>query len=246
MKNYYFFKLIKKTTLQVLDLFNNMKIAKFNSDGSVSKYVNIPIKLSSKQKFYYWIHDRKHESRLPMMAIDFNGIENATSERGSNKSIDIPINNENQHKNLVPYNFNFDLIIGALYISEIDQILEQILPFFDPYVNVRINLPEINNSFNIKIVFNSASAEKDVEIPEDNYRILNWTLSFTAYGYLLKPIEDIKLIHQIYLQFKNYDLLNVEENELIENEGVYETMWLSGYKDENEELFYKYEILDSE
>jgi len=243
MKNYYFFKLIKKTTLQFLDIFNDMKIAKYNSDGMVNKYVNVPIKLSSKQKFHYWIHDKKHESRLPMMAVDLTGIDSGRSERGVNKDINIPINNETQHRQLVPYNLNFDLIIGALYISEIDQILEQILPFFDPYVIVRIDLPEINNSFNIKINFNSASSEKDIEIPEDNYRILNWTLNFTALGYLMKPIEDLNLIHKIYLQFKNHDLISYTPA-ITGDYGTFETAYLSGYKDEDEQLFYEYEILD--
>jgi len=44
---------MKQTTLQFLDLFNNIKIAKYNSMGSITSYVNVPLKLSGKQKFYY-------------------------------------------------------------------------------------------------------------------------------------------------------------------------------------------------
>lgn len=241
MKNYYFFKIIKQTTLQFLDLFNDIQVAKYDSSGNILKYVNVPLKLSGKQKFYYWAHDRKNIKRLPMMAVNLVGIENAVGERGKNKSIKIPISRETHILQPSPYNFEFELFIGSLYVSEIEQILEQILPFFTPYVVIRLNLPEINNYFDVTVIFNSATAEDTVEIPEEDYRLVNWTLNFTAKGSLLRPIQDSSLIEEIYLKIRN---MRFYENPSLSGDGTYETMYLSGYKDDDDNLLYEYEILD--
>jgi len=119
------------------------------------------------------MYDRKHEKRLPMMAVNLVGLENAVSERGINKTIKIPINREEYHKTPIPYNMEFELVIGALYVSEIEQILEQILPFFDPYVVIRLPIAEIDNYLDLIVNFGSASIDKDIEIPEENYRVLS-------------------------------------------------------------------------
>lgn len=53
MRQYYFFKTLRKAIIQFLDMFNDMEIAKYNDDGEITKYVKVPLKLASKQKFYY-------------------------------------------------------------------------------------------------------------------------------------------------------------------------------------------------
>ena len=53
MENYFYFSSLRKTILQFLDMFNNINIAKYDSDGTIIKYVKVPIKLAPKQKFYY-------------------------------------------------------------------------------------------------------------------------------------------------------------------------------------------------
>jgi hypothetical protein len=47
------------------------------------------------------------------------------------------------------------------------------LPFFNPAIFTTINIPEINNSFDVKIVLNSASLDESLEIPETDYRTIN-------------------------------------------------------------------------
>jgi len=56
----------------------------------------------------------------------------------------------------------------------------------------------------------------------------------------LKPIKDTNIIHKIYLKLRD---MRFYENPSLSGDGIYETMYLSGYKDENEKLFYDYEIL---
>jgi hypothetical protein len=112
-----------------------------------------------------------------MMAGNITGIDSAIDTRLINDTSTIQVSAGNtvisDYPMPTPYNVSFDLAITAEYSSEIDQIIEQILPFFNPAIFTTINIPEINNSFDVKIVLNSASLDESLEIPETDYRTIN-------------------------------------------------------------------------
>lgn len=205
MDNYFYYQMIRKHIIQFCNVFNNVKIAKLNADGSVQKQIQVPLKLSSKQKFYYWCFHGKNELKMfPMMAVNFTGMQPNFPERGFNSN-NIKLRDiESQHYSYpVPWDYSFDLYIAANYFIEVDQILEQILPWFTPYIMINIEIPEINNNLDVKITCDTVSQDKTVEIPEDGYRAINWTLSFTAKGYLMRPVNDSNIIEKIHLNYIN-------------------------------------------
>lgn len=228
MDQFYSFNTIRKTTIQFLDIFNNIKIAKYNKNKEIVNYVRVPIKYGPKQKFYSWIYQRSHEKIFPIIGIHLTSVDPTFNEQGVNKNIKLLTENNNHYiNNLIPCRFTYDLSIAALYNTEIDQILEQIIPFFTPYVSTRVNIPELDIYFDCKNILNSVSPEIDADISEDNYRIINWTLSFDVKSYVLKPIYDTEIIKEIYLKLKDLD-----------NLGTYETLAISGDKTD-----YEYEII---
>lgn len=169
-----------------------MKIQKYNADGDVVKVVDIPLKLAQREKFYLWLHDRKHEQHLPIMAATMSNIS-LDPQRIGNKTHQTFFSmatsgtsgmKYGSHFIPVPYNVSYELIIAAQYTVEMDQILEQILPFFDPAIFFRVEIPEINNTFNVKLVLDSCTPENP---NVDEWKVLQWTLGFTAQTYLLKP-----------------------------------------------------------
>ena len=48
MKNYYYYQAFRKTTVQFLDLFNDIKIRRYDRGGNFVKYVEVPVKYSDK------------------------------------------------------------------------------------------------------------------------------------------------------------------------------------------------------
>ena len=52
MDTFYYYKTLRKTILSFLDIFNNIKVGKYNSNGEVVDLVDVPIKFAPKQKFY--------------------------------------------------------------------------------------------------------------------------------------------------------------------------------------------------
>lgn len=216
--SYFYYKFIRKTIIQFMNVFNNISIAKFNNEGDIDKIVNVPLKLSAKQKFWYWIHEKKHEKRLPMMAINFTGINPAISERGYNSTnMNIKGTERSKYRHPIPWDYSFELYIASKYLTEVDQILEQILPWFDPFILININIPEINNNLDLKVTCNGASQDKTVEIPEEDYRTINWTINFLVKGYLMKPVAESDIIEKINLNYNNKEGYSIEQVKIDEN-----------------------------
>ena len=186
--------------MQTLDLFNGINVAKYDKNGNIVKLVKVPIKLAPKEKFIFWVTNQKSfERRLPMMGLSLSSLQLAQNRMVNDATpITYSINDEFlKHLAPVPYDFNFKLQIATQYIVEMDQVLEQILPFFSPYVEIRIPLPEYNNSYNVKVMLSSSNQTSVIEKNSDEYRIISWELDFVAHGYLLKPTRDTKLIEKI-------------------------------------------------
>ena len=88
---------------------------------------------------------------------------------------------------------------------DVDQILEQILPFFQPHVYIRIPIPELNSKFEAKVLFNSATPDTNPEFTDEEFRVIKYNLDFTVQTYMMKPVEESGLIKNIYLNFYTND-----------------------------------------
>lgn len=227
------FDTIRKSTIQFLNIFNNIKVYKYNIDDTVNREITVPLKLAGKQKFYYWLyHGEQKTKKYPMMAAAPKSFSPAIGERGKNRKLTFT-NTELSKviKPPVPYNIEFELNFVTNYIDEANQILSQILPFFDPYVMTTINVPEIGLKYDMKVILNSANQDLNFEMPEDQYRTFSWTLDFTAHTYFFKPIYDSDIIETI---FHNYiDIGGNEDTALLERHKI----------TEEEIIIYNYEYL---
>ena len=91
----------------------------------------------------------------------------------------------------VPYNIGFELNILAKLNDDSLQIVEQILPFFQPSFNLTVDLVNsIGEKRDIPIVLDSINFQDDYEGDFSTRRALIYTLSFTAKTYLFGPVAD--------------------------------------------------------
>ena len=91
----------------------------------------------------------------------------------------------------VPYDVGFELNIYCKLNDDALQIVEQILPFFQPSLNVTIDLVSaIGEKRDIPIVLNGVSFVDDYEGDFSTRRALIYTLNFTAKTYLFGKIAD--------------------------------------------------------
>lgn len=205
MKNYFFFNVFRKTIIQFFDAFNDIKIARYAADGkTIDRLIEVPIKHSVKEKVYTWLEERKDDEVLPIITAYISSIDFAADRKVNSfhaftaNCDDIQDGSVTQYLHPCPYNMTFTMNIWALHMVDIDQIIEQILPFFCPHIYVRVTIDELNAAFDNKIIFRSATPEISHEMADLDYRVINYTLDFEVQTWFFKPSTDVGLIEKIY------------------------------------------------
>ena len=88
----------------------------------------------------------------------------------------------------VPYNMQFELAIMSKLNDDALQIVEQILPYFQPAYNVTVELVEaLQEKRDIPVVLENITMQDDYEGDFTSRRVLLYTLRFTAKTYLFGP-----------------------------------------------------------
>jgi len=234
MDTFYYYKSIRKTVIQFLDMFNSIRIAKYTKTGTVAKYITVPIKLGGKERVWYWVEEARKESEeriyemLPLIAAEITGIE-YSSTRQKNKyhmvtsSSSPGTGTATMFENPIPFDIGITLRIYSLYMAEVDQILEQILPYFQPYAQMKVYISDVDESFDAKVLFESAAPEQSFEYSQEERRNIVWTLNFKIHSLFFKPAttDDTNLIQKIITKYYlNEDAWN-------DYQGT-ETMYTSG------------------
>ena len=98
----------------------------------------------------------------------------------------------------VPYNLSIELYVMAKQSDDALQIVEQILPYFQPDYTLTINdNVSMDSKRDVPIVLNSISYEDNYQGDFTTRRALIYTLSFTAKFYLYGPVTSSKVIKTV-------------------------------------------------
>jgi len=104
----------------------------------------------------------------------------------------------------VPYNLDIEMAIISKNQDDGLQILEQILPYFHPSLNVSIEIiDETHEERDIAIILNGVGYTDDYEGDYTQRRTLIWTLNFTVKTYLFGPVDVQKDIRKITLDYRS-------------------------------------------
>ena len=100
---------------------------------------------------------------------------------------------------IVPYNLDFELYAMAKQSDDALQIVEQILPYFQPDYTVTINdMADMGIKRDVPIVLNSISYEDNYRGDFAERRAIIYTLTFTAKFYLYgSPVTSDKVIKTV-------------------------------------------------
>jgi len=208
MFNRYFYNSgLRKLTVAFGTIFNNIQIQKSSSTGdSTLQSVRVPLAYGPKEKFMTRLDQQPNlENRefaivLPRMSFEITGIsyDNTRKLTRVQKFRHVRSNSSsilNTNYTPVPYNINYSLNIFTATAENGLQIVEQILPFFQPDYTVTINLiPEMNIKRDVPIILNNVSYEDSYTGDYATRRAVIYTLTFTAKTYLFGPTTTQKVI----------------------------------------------------
>jgi len=98
----------------------------------------------------------------------------------------------------VPYNINFTLYAMAKNSDDALQIVEQILPFFQPDYTLTINdMADMGIKRDVPIILNDVSYEDNYQGDFTERRAIIYTLTFTAKFYLYGPVTSSSVIKTV-------------------------------------------------
>jgi len=207
---YFYHKTIFKSVATFGTLFNDITVKRKTSDGNTVKELKVPLSYAPRSKFLSKIQAQNADGtvnknvaitlpRLSFEMSDFNydsqrklnslGVRYNTTETGSEKSMYNP----------VPYNIGFSLNVYVEHFDEGLQIIEQIVPFFSPYLNIPSKLvyDDMGIVDDVPVLLNNVSLEESYEGQFEDKRVIMWNLSFTLKTNIFKPIKESDLIRQV-------------------------------------------------
>ncbi len=214
---------IRKTIVGFGDLFNNITVSRTNPDGSINQTFSVPVIFAPKEKYLTKLLgdpnlDKKIQIALPRMSFDLTGIQyDSTRKQITNLKNYSTTNNPNQIYSQyvpVPYNFDFELYIYVRNIEDGTEIVEKILPFFTPDYTIKINYNPNMGEAGIKelpILLKDVNFNIDFEGETDSTRVIIWTLSFVAKGFIFGPISQSSVIKEVIIDLLNYNEAGVSD-----------------------------------
>ena len=193
MFEYFYNEILRKTIISFGTLFNGLTI---KQEGST---VKVPLAYGPTQKFLARLEQAPNLSQataisLPRMSFEFTGLTYDSSRKVTTTQT-IAVKNPDDGTDIkkvfmpVPYNMQFELAIMCKLNDDALQLVEQILPFFQPQYNLTINLVSlINEKKDVPVILENITMDDQYEGDFTSRRVLLYTLRFTAKTYLFGPV----------------------------------------------------------
>ena len=195
---YSYHEIFRKTIVAFGTMFNNIEIRR--SD----EVMKVPLAYGPKQKFLARLDqnpdptNKRVQITLPRLSFEISGVSYDSSRKVSPTQKIKFKKDTTDNKNAfmpVPYNINFELAVISKNQDDGLQIVEQILPYFQPHYNLSVKLAtQIGETKDVPVVLQDIQYEDDYEGDFANRRAIIYTFQFVAKTYLYGPITDSKVI----------------------------------------------------
>jgi len=206
---YFYNESLRRMTIAFGQIFNNIQIKRKDSNNTVIQTIRVPLAYAPKEKFLVRLdqqpnlNEREMAITLPRMSFEISGIQYDGARKLTRvqkyKTVKTGIDGKvlNYNYTPVPYNISYTLNVFTATAEGGLQIIEQILPFFQPDYTVTVNaIPELNIKRDIPIILNDVNYEDSYSGDFTQRRAVIYTLGFTAKTYLFGPASTQKVIKE--------------------------------------------------
>ena len=200
MFEYFYHEILRKTIISFGTLFNGLTIKHKDSDDDTTSVIKVPLAYGPTQKFLARLEqspdlNKAIQITLPRMSFEFQGLtydptrkvtttqtflSGASADKASEKKTYMP----------VPYNMQFELSIMCKLNDDALQIVEQIVPYFQPAYSLAVDLVStIGEKRDIPVTLENITMDDQYEGDFSTRRVLLYTLRFSAKTYLFGPVS---------------------------------------------------------
>ena len=199
---------IRKVVIAFGTMFNDIHLVRKDNSGTIIQTMKVPLAYGPRQKFLVRLREDADLTKqvavtLPRIGFEITGLSYDPARKlnrvqkfrkvkgGNSKQLDT------QYMP-VPYNVDFELYVLSKQSDDALQIVEQILPYFQPDYTVTINDNiEMGTKRDVPVILNSVTYEDDYEGDFTSRRSIIYRFSFTTKLYLYGPVTSSKVIKTV-------------------------------------------------
>jgi len=210
--DHFYHATMRKSVAVFGTLFNNLKVIRKASDGSVLNQVRVPLAYGPKQKFLARLDqetgfDAPMAIKLPRMAFEITGLSIDSTQKLAkrNQVVELhasDVTKKKTIKHFTSYDIGMSLYIMAKNQDDGLQIVEQILPYFTPEYNVTIRpIDGFDHKQDVAVILNDLSIDDQYEGEFTERRVLIYQLDFTMKMKFYGPTSNQGIIREINVDF---------------------------------------------
>ena len=204
----FYHETIRNIVIAFGTMFNDIQLVRKDNSGTITQTMKVPLAYGPREKFLVRLREDADLTKqvaitLPRIGFEIKNLAYDSARKMSRVQRFKKVKGANT-KQLdtqympVPYNLEFELYIMAKQSDDALQIVEQILPYFQPDYALTINdMADMGITRDIPIVLNSIGYEDSYDGDFTTRRALIYTLSFTTKFYLYGPVTSAKVIKTV-------------------------------------------------
>ena len=205
----FYHETIRKIIVAFGTTFNNVQLVRKDNSGNITQSMKVPLAYGPKEKFLVRLRadpdlSSKVAITLPRIGFEIQNLAYDGTRKLSRVQKFKKVNTGNNTRTLdtqfmpVPYNLDIVLYVLAKQSDDALQIVEQILPYFQPDYTITVNdMADMGIKRDVPINLNSISYEDNYEGDFDQRRALIYTMNFTCKFYLYGPVTSSNIIRTV-------------------------------------------------
>jgi len=225
MQTFYYPRTIKNITVAIMDMFNNMIVKKYDENNNFIEDMIVPFQFGPVEKYhldrienhYYDVSAVEHGQRfylmIPRMAMTLDGVTyNPNRAYGVNEwrywfaeTLELSGTNLSDvfsDYQPTPYDLTYTLHIKTDKIDYFAQILENILPYFNPMLSLRVKeFSFLNVERDLPVYIESVTPEFVDDMGEQDSREVNAAIIFRVEAFMYRPFSQSKVIKIIQSRY---------------------------------------------
>ena len=191
-------------------MFNNLQIVRKDNSGTVTQAMKVPLAYGPKQKWLTRLDADPSLANsvaitLPRLGFEIGSLTydstrklNRVQKFKKVKSASSDANKLDTQFMPVPYNMDITLYAMAKNSDDALQMVEEILPFFQPDYTLTLNdMADMGIKRDVPIILNSVSYEDNYQGDFESRRAIIYTLAFTLKFYLYGPVTSTSVIKTV-------------------------------------------------
>ena len=191
-------------------MFNNIQIVRKDNSGVITQSMKVPLAYGPKQK---WLTRLDADPSLgsaaaitlPRLGFEIGSLSydstrklNRVQKFKKVKSSSSDANKLDTQFMPVPYNMDITLYAMAKNSDDALQIVEQILPFFQPDYTLTLNdMADMGIKRDVPIILNNVGYEDNYQGDFESRRAIIYTMAFTTKFYLYGPVTSSSVIKTV-------------------------------------------------